>query len=66
MLKKNLTYSLVAGFVIVVTPVEGRDENQVMLNDASVLTPDIEASNGVLDQVILPPDLEMESMNFFD
>lgn len=71
-----LTYHVVAGSVKstdletgMVPTVEGSDvnvtlgENQVMVNDASVVTADIEASNGVIhviDKVILPPDLEIQ------
>lgn len=71
-----LTYHVVPGSVKStdleagpVPTVEGSDvnvtlgENQVMVNDASVVTADIEASNGVIhviDKVILPPDLEIQ------
>jgi uncharacterized surface protein with fasciclin (FAS1) repeats len=39
--------------------------NNIQINDASVITPNIEASNGVIhavDEVLLPPDLDLSQL----
>lgn len=74
-LAKILTYHVVPGEVMAadltdgpITTVEGNAvminlDNGVGINDATVVTPDIMASNGVIhaiDEVILPPDLFAE------
>lgn len=57
---KVLSTSLEAGEVVTVegSPVEISLADDVKVNDANVVTADIEASNGVIhviDKVILPP-----------
>lgn len=42
-----------------------RDNNQITVNDASVLQPDIQATNGVIhgiDQVLLPPNVNLSEL----
>ena len=42
-----------------------RDTNQVTVNDASVIQPDIQATNGVIhavDEVLLPPNLNLSEL----
>ena len=73
-----LTYHVVAGEVTSdeitagdVPTVEGQsvtittDDGAVMVNEATVTTPDIEASNGVIhviDQVLLPPGFDLTTL----
>lgn len=77
-LAKVLTYHVVPGKVMAadvtdgsVATVEGQSvtlstSNGVTVDGATVITPDIEASNGVIhviDAVILPPDVDISSLS---
>jgi uncharacterized surface protein with fasciclin (FAS1) repeats len=77
-LAKILTYHVVPGKVMAadvtdgsVATVEGQSvtlstSNGVTVDGATVVTPDIEASNGVIhviDAVILPPDVDISSLS---
>ncbi|MFL9458246.1 fasciclin domain-containing protein [Tolypothrix bouteillei VB521301_2] len=42
-----------------------RESNQISVNDASVVQPNIQASNGVIhavDEVLLPPNLNLNKL----